>query len=134
MMPNYLAELPHFFAFLGMGLLSLTVFWSLYTLVTPYDELALIKAGNLSAAIILAGAVIGFAIPIGVAMSKSETVMELAQWGAVALLVQMLAYLVLRLVHRDLHHAIEQNRVSVALWGATLSLAAGIVNAGAQLA
>ncbi len=134
MMPNYLAELPHFFAFLGMGLLQLTVFWSLYTLVTPYNELDLIKAGNVSAAIILAGAMLGFAVPIGVAMKKSETVMELAQWGVVALLVQFVVYLVLRLAHRDLHHAIEQDRISVAVWGASLSLAAGIVNAGAQLA
>lgn len=133
-MPNYLAELPHFFAFLGMGLLLLTVFWALYTLVTPYDELDLIRAGNVSAAIILAGAIIGFALPIGVALHKSETVLELAQWGVVALAVQFLVYLLLRLIHRDLHHAIEQDRIAVAVWGATMSLSAGIINAGAQLA
>jgi len=133
-MPNYLAELPHFLAFLGMGLLLLGVFWSLYTLVTPYDEIVLIKAGNSSAAVILAGAVLGFAIPVGVAMAKSGTVMQLAQWGAVSLIVQFAAYLILRLLHRELHDAIQQDRLSVALWGATLSLGAGIINAGAQLA
>ncbi len=133
-MPNYLSDLPHFFAFLGMGLLLLGVFWSLYTLVTPYDEMVLIKAGNSSAAVILAGAVLGFAIPVGVAMAKSETVMQLAQWGGVALVVQFAAYLMLRLLHRELHIAIEQDRLSVALWAATLSLAAGVINAGAQLA
>lgn len=134
MMPNYLSGLPHFMAFLGMGLLLLTVFWSLYTLLTPYNELELIKAGNTSAALILAGAVLGFALPVGVAMSKSDTVMQLAQWGGVALIVQLAVYLLLRVVHRELHHAIEQDRIAVALWAATLSLSAGIVNAGAQLA
>ena len=133
-MPNYLSTLPEFAAFFATGLLLLATFWALYTLITPHSELALIRAGSLSAAVMLAGSMLGFAIPVTVAMARSEDVMQLAQWGGIALIVQFGVYLVLRLTHRDLHEAIEQDRLSVALWAATLSLCAGIVNAGAQLA
>lgn len=133
-MSNYLSTLPHFALILAVGFVLLALFWSLYTFATPHDELALIRAGNVSAAIMLAGAMLGFALPVGVAMAKSQDLMELAQWGSVALLVQFAAYVVLRLMHRGLHRAIEQNQVSVALWAATMSVCAGIVNAGAQLA
>jgi putative membrane protein len=133
-MSNYLSTLPHFALILAAGFVLLALFWSLYTFATPHDELALIRAGNVSAAIMLAGAMLGFALPVGVAMAKSQDLMELAQWGSVALLVQFAAYVALRLMHRGLHQAIEQNQVSVALWAATMSVCAGIVNAGAQLA
>lgn len=131
MMPNYLSTLPAFAAFFAMGMLLLGVFWALYTLVTPHRELELIRAGSVSAAVMLAGTMLGFAIPVAVAMARSEDVMQLAQWGAIALFVQFGVYLALRLLHRDLHVAIEQDRLSVALWAATLSLCAGIINAGA---
>ena len=133
-MPNYLSTLPEFAAFFATGLLLLATFWALYTLVTPHAELALIRAGSVSAAVMLAGSMLGFAIPVAVAMARSEGVMQLAQWGGIALIVQFAAYLMLRLTHRDLKEAIEQDRLSVALWAATLSLCAGILNAGAQLA
>lgn len=133
-MPNYLSNLPEFAAFFAVGLLLLAVFWALYTLATPHSELELIRAGSVSAAVMLAGAMLGFAIPVAVAMARSEDLMQLAQWGGIALVVQFAAYLALRLLHRDLHEAIAQDRLSVAVWAATLSLCAGIINAGAQLA
>lgn len=133
-MPNYLSTVPEFAAFFAVGLLLLATFWALYTLVTPHNELALIRAGSVSAAVMLAGTMLGFAIPVAVAMARSEDVMQLAQWGGIALIVQFGVYLVLRLMHRELHAAIEQDRLSVAMWAATLSLCAGIINAGAQLA
>jgi putative membrane protein len=133
MTANYLTTLPAFASFFGMGLLLLALFWGLYTLATPHAELELIRAGNVSAAVMLAGAMIGFALPVAVAMARSEDLMRLAQWGSVALIVQFGTYLALRLMHRGLHEAIEQDRLSVALWAATLSLCAGLLNAGAQL-
>ena len=130
-MSNYLSTLPAFAAFFAMGILLLAAFFALYTLVTPHSELELIRAGSVSAALMLAGSMLGFAIPVAVAMARSENVMQLAQWGGIALIVQFAAYFVLRLTHRQLHEAIEQDRLSVALWSATLSLCAGIINAGA---
>ena len=92
-MSNYLSHLPQFAAFLAVGLLSLGVFWSFYTLVTPHRELELIRAGNVSAAVMLAGAMVGFALPVAVAAARSEDVMQLAQWGGIALIVAAGIYL-----------------------------------------
>jgi putative membrane protein len=133
-MPNYLSTLPEFALFFAAGILLLAVFWAFYILLTPHSEIELIRAGSVSAAVMLAGSMLGFAIPVAVAMARSEDVMQLAQWGGIALIVQFAVYLALRLLHRELHEAIEQDRLSVALWAATLSLCAGILNAGAQLA
>lgn len=132
MMPNYLSTLPQFLALFATGVLLLTVFWSLYTLVTPHRELELIRAGNLSAAVMLAGAMLGYALPVAVAMARSEGIWALAQWGAVALVVQLLTYAGQRWLLRGLHEAICQDRLSVALWVATLSVSMGLLNAGAQ--
>lgn len=134
MIANYLATLPQFALLFTAGLLLLAAFWALYTLVTPHDELALIRAGNVSAALMLAGAMLGYVLPLGVAMGRSADLAQLAQWGGVALLVQFGAYLAVRLLQRDLHDAILQDRVSVALWAATMSVCAGVLNAGAQFA
>lgn len=133
-MANYLSSLPEFAAFFAAGLLLMATFWALYTLATPHSEMALIRSGSVSAAVMLAGSMLGFAIPVAVAMARSEDLMQLAQWSAIALIVQFGVYLALRLLYRQLHEAIEQDRLSVAVWAATLSLCVGILNAGAQLA
>lgn len=132
MMPNYLSTLPQFLGLYLVGGLLLTAFWSLYTFITPHRELALIRAGNLSAALMLAGAMLGYAMPVAVALARSNDVYQLAQWGAVAMVVQLLTYAAQRLLQRDLHEAICQDRLSVALWAATLSISMGLLNAGAQ--
>lgn len=134
MIPNYLSQLPEFLAVFAMGALLQALYWSVYTAITPQRELDLIWSGNVAAAVMMGGAMLGYAIPLLAAMASSRELMGLAQWGAVALVVQLAAYLILRVLHRDLTRAIEEGRLSVAIWAATMSVVAGLINAGAILA
>jgi putative membrane protein len=130
MLPNYLVTLPHFLAFLGMGLLLLGVFASLYTFVTPQNELALVRQGNVAAALMLIGALLGFALPVAAAAGQSFTLMRMTQWGMAAGLAQLLVYALMRLTWRGITADIESNNVAVGLLAGMVSVCTGVINAG----
>ena len=127
-----LAGLPAFAVYFGAGLALLAVFLGVYSAVTPYNEFALIRDGNLAAAISLAGATLGFVLPLASAIAHSVSVVDMAVWGVVALVAQVVVYfIVARLVPR-LAEAIPAGRVATAAFLATLSVAVGLLNAAAM--
>lgn len=48
-----------------------------YLRLTPYHELDLVRGGNVAAAITLAGAIIGLAIPIGMTLATSVNLVDI---------------------------------------------------------
>ena len=54
-----ISSLPAFAGYFATAVGLLAVFLVLYVFVTPYNELALIREGNVAAAISLAGALVG---------------------------------------------------------------------------
>ena len=125
-----LNALPAFASFFATALLLLTAFLGLYLLVTPYNELALIRAGNEAAAVSLGGAIVGFALPIAVSVAVSHSIPAMLGWGVVAGGVQLLAYVAARLALPTLNEAIPQGRLAAGIFLAALSLGVGILNAG----
>jgi putative membrane protein len=132
MLPNYLQAMPQFLMYLGLGALLLGVFCSLYMWLTKHDEMALIRAGNSSAALMLVGALTGFLLPLCTAIAQRTTAMALIQWAMLAMLVQLAVYALLRLMLPSLHQDIEDDRVSMALLAGFLSVAAGWINSAAM--
>ena len=126
---HFLATLPNFLAYLGTAIALLAVFMAIYLYVTPYDEVALIRANNTAAAISLSGAVLGFALPIANVIAHSDTLLDLAVWGAIAGLVQLAAWGVARVALPTLKEDIAANRVAPAVFVAALSLTVGLINA-----
>lgn len=119
-----------YFAINFMAAAVLTVgFAAIYIRTTPHGEIGLIREGNVAAAMNLGGALIGFAIPLASVIVSSQDLLDMALWGVVAMLVQLVAYQGLRLVFRDLTPAIAGGRVSVGLFDAAVSIAIGILNA-----
>ncbi len=131
-MHEYLVTLPNFLMYLGLSVLLLGVFMGLYLVITPQHELRLIHQGNISASIVLTGTLLGFALPVASAMAHSVALLDLALWGAVAGVVQLLTYLMLRVLIPDLRQQIEADRVSVAILLAGLTLCMGLLNAAAM--
>lgn len=127
-----LFTLPAFVAYLGLGILYFVAFVVTYIWITPQRETALIREGNLAAAISLGGAMIGFVQPLASAIAHSVSLVDLALWGAVAWAVQLLTHLVLRLVVRDLRGRIEADVRSVALFVALVAACVGTLNAAAM--
>jgi len=132
MLPNYLSALPHFLSYFAMAALLLCVFWSIYTFLTPHNELALIRDGNVSAAIALVGALIGFALPVAAAILHSVSTMALIQWSLVAMALQLGVYTLLRLIMPQLGASISADRPASAVLLAGISIVCGILNAAAM--
>ncbi|MDQ6917351.1 MAG: glutathionylspermidine synthase family protein [Pseudomonadota bacterium] len=96
------------------------------------DQLALIRDGNMAAAISLSGALLGFVLPLASAISHSVSPVDMVAWGVIALIVQLVVYAVTsRLVPR-FREAIEAGRTAPATLLAALSVSAGILNAASM--
>lgn len=127
-----LAGLPAFLLYFSLGLALLVVFIALYLAVTPYRELKLIREGNTAAAISLAGAIIGFVLPLGRAVTQSVSPLDMVAWGGVALVAQVVVFfLVGKLVPR-FPQAVAEGRVAGATFLAALAIAVGVLNAAAM--
>ena len=128
-MPVYLETLAafggYFFSSLALG----AVFLVLYTWITPYREATLIAAGNRAAAISLSGAGLGFVLPLASAIAHSVSLLDMVMWGVVAMVVQLLAYALARMLAPQLVVAINEDRVAVAIALAALSIGVGLLNA-----
>lgn len=112
-----------------LAILAIAVF--LYIKITPYDEIALIKTGNTAAAISLAGAIIGFAIPLAFAMASSITVYEILIWGPVTLLLQLIAYRITDVLLRDLPKRIINGEIGPSILLVSIKFAVAAINAAA---
>ncbi|MGB3611483.1 MAG: DUF350 domain-containing protein [Cellvibrio sp.] len=124
-----LSGLPAFLIYFGVAVVLLLVFTLVYTWVTPHNELELIRANNASAAIAFGGAVIGFALPLSSAISNSLSLLDCAIWGLVALVVQVLTFIALRILLKQLPERIAQGEIAVGIFAAASAIAVGILNA-----
>jgi putative membrane protein len=114
-----------FFSYLGTSVALLLAFVYVYARVMPYKEFALIAHDNNAAAITLAGAVIGFTIPLVAAIYFTQSLVEMVVWAAITCLVQLGVFVVLRKQAKR----IEEGHVSSAIMVATFSIAIGLLNA-----
>lgn len=121
--------IPPFLAYFAVAMVLVLIFVRIYTWVTPQDELALIRANNPAAALAFGGALIGFALPLSSAITHSLSLLDCAVWGAVALIVQVLTFVVLRVAVKQLPERINQGEIATGIFVATAAIAVGLINA-----
>ncbi|MEJ0015318.1 MAG: DUF350 domain-containing protein [Acetobacteraceae bacterium] len=124
-----LANLPNFLAYFGAAILLLAAFIGAYTLITPHNEWALIREGNTAVALSLSGATIGFTLPLASAIVHSVNLADMAVWAAVALVLQLVCFGLLRLLRRNVSIALARGDMSEAIMLATGSIVFGLLNA-----
>jgi putative membrane protein len=124
-----LSTFPNFAIYFVSAAVLTALFLALYTNLTPHREIGLIREGNTAAAIALVGGLLGFEIPLASVIAHSASLVDLAIWGVIALVVQVGGFQVARLALPHLPQAIEQGNVSDAIFLAGLSLALGILDA-----
>ncbi|MFO1423929.1 MAG: DUF350 domain-containing protein [Candidatus Competibacteraceae bacterium] len=129
MLTQSLAGLPSFLFYFATAIGLLLLFLVAYILITPYREITLIREGNTAAAVSLGGAILGFVLPLASAIAHSVGLLDMAVWGLIALVIQLLAYGVGRLLLPDLVRAIPAGQVATGVFLGALSLAIGILNA-----
>ncbi len=106
------ATFDDFLVYLSVSLAYLAVFVVLYLRVTPYREIQLIREGNMAASFSLSGALLGFIVPLASAVQHSVNLVDMALWGAIAMLVQLAAYVVVKLLIPTLTEDIPNNKGS----------------------
>jgi putative membrane protein len=128
-MMGMLANLPLFLAYFGACVVLVAAFLALYTLITPTDDWALIRAGNTAAALVVGAALLGFCLPLAAAVMQSGDFGEMVIWAAVALVVQLACFAAMRLLRRDVSGAIAAGNMAEATLLAFASVALGVLNA-----
>lgn len=126
-----ITSILHFGAYFGLSIFFIVVFKFCYAAVTPHDEWKLIKEQkNVAAAIGFGGAVVGFAIALSGAATNSVSLVDFITWGAVALVAQIFAFLLVRFGFMPrIVERIESNEISAGVMLAATNIAVGLLNA-----
>lgn len=126
---GFFAGIANFAIYLGTALALFVVFLYVYTRLTPYTELELIRKGNASAACSLGGAIIGFVLPVASVIANSVGVLDVVMWSIVAMAIQVLLFVVVWKRFSDIVTNINEGQVSSGIFLGALSIAIGILNA-----
>jgi putative membrane protein len=121
--------LPAFLTYLVASLALLALFIMIYIWITPYRELTLIREGNVAAAASLSGTILGFVIPLAHSVAQSVNLADMALWGIIALVVQLLVFFAVTRLVPGIARDIPAGKVAPGILLGALSLGTGILNA-----
>ncbi|WP_144107233.1 DUF350 domain-containing protein [Paraburkholderia sp. BCC1886] len=117
----------------GIHLLSafvlILIFAAVYLKVTPFDELGLIREGNVAALLSFAGALLGFCLTLASSIAHNSTLMLVLIWALGAMVVQVITYALLTRLLPGMNEAIESRNTAMGGLMGTASLVVGIINA-----
>ena len=120
------------FLYFAMASIAVVVFVVIYIAVTPYREFALIRQGNSAAAISLGGAILGYTLPLARAVAQSEGIRDMLIWSSVALVAQLVAFGVTRLLLPQLSGDMNEGKLAPAIVLGAVSIAIGMLNSAAM--
>ena len=123
------AGFDDFAVYLAVALALLAIFVALYIRVTPYREIALIREGNMAASFSLSGSLLGFIIPLAAAVQNSVSLIDMAIWGLIAMVVQIAAFVAVKLLIPGLTQDIAAGKGAQGFFLGALSLGVGLLNA-----
>jgi putative membrane protein len=129
----YAHGLPIFLLHGGGALLIWMSGLALYVVITPYDELKLIRANNSAAGLSLGAAILGIGIPIAATLASSHSLLDLVVWGATALIIQLVAFRLVDLTLKDLSLRIERGEIAAAAVLAAVKLGTAFMTAAALM-
>ena len=123
------AGFDDFLAYLGVSLTLLALFTAIYIRITPYAEFALIREGNMAASFSLSGSMLGFIVPLCAAVQHSASLVDMALWGLIAMLVQLAAFVAVKLMIPSITQDIPAGKGAQGFFLGTLSLGVGLLSA-----
>jgi putative membrane protein len=124
-----MAGLTGFVSHFLAALLLTALFMAIYVRVTPYPEFQLIQEGKIAPAVSFSGAFLGFVFPLASAIISSISFLDMVVWSLVALVVQIMVFLLLKAMFSNLCSDIADNHLAPAVLLGVLSLGAGILSA-----
>lgn len=127
----FVAGFPDFILQLGVALGLFVTSLIIYVIMTPHKELALIRAGNPSAALAFGGVVVGLAIPLGACLAYAFSLWDLLIWGVVTLLIQLLTFRFADMFLRGLPRRIAEGDVAAAVFLMSVKIGIALIISGA---
>ena len=124
-----IAGLPWFLAYLGTALVLTLAYVFIYIWVTPHPEMKLIRENNLAAALAFGGSLLGFSLPLANTVASSVSLLDAAIWGAIAIVVQIGVYFLVRLSMPRISERIASGEIASGVWLGAASLTGGLLNA-----
>ena len=118
--------------YFGAAGLAVVAFVAIYVTVTPHHEFRLIRQGNTAAAISLGGAILGYTIPLAKAVSQSTSLAEMLLWSGAALVAQLGAYGITRLLLPQLSAHVDEGKTASGIFLSAIAIAIGLLNAAAM--
>lgn len=125
-MPAILNYLLH----LATATALVLAFFVIYTKITPWDEVILIRAGNHAAALSLSGTLIGFSLTLASALTHTVTYVDFLMWGALGMVVQVLVFYITTLLLKMSQDQIEADNAAFGGLLGAISISIGLINAG----
>ena len=122
-------DILNYLIHLLLAAVLLIAFFIIYTRVTPYNEVLLIRQGNQAAALSLGGAILGFSATIASSLMHMANYQQFFAWAFGAMVVQLLAYLVTTRLLRMSKDQIESNNTAFGGLLGAIALAIGAINA-----
>jgi putative membrane protein len=123
------AGFDDFLAYLAVSLVLLGLFLAIYIRITPYREIALIREGNMAASFSLSGSMLGFIVPLAAAVEHSVSLVDMAIWGVIAMLVQLAAFVAVKLMIPSITRDIPEGHGAQGFFLGTVSLGVGLLSA-----
>ena len=124
--------LADFATYFGIGLGFMVLYVVLYLYATPHREITLIRGDNLPAAVVLAGALLGFAVPLASALRVANGLLDVAAWAFMALVAQLAAYALVALLLKDFSKRINRGEMAAAVLAGSIHLGVGLINSAAM--
>jgi putative membrane protein len=128
-----LAGLPAFLVYFCTGVIAVMAYLLVYTRITPHNEFQLIRDNDPAAAVALGLSLVGFVLPVVSAIAHSANVWDCLIWSAIALIVQVVVYFIVKIPVPNLSARIAAGEMASAIWLGLSSLAAGALNAAAMI-
>jgi putative membrane protein len=124
-----LAGFDEFLIYAGLAIAFVYLYMIVYLWITPYNELKLIKDGNVAAAISLSGSVLGFTFPLAAAIFQAVHPWDMMLWAVIAATVQLLVFVAVRYSLLNVSRRIPDGQVATGIVLGAISVSAGLLNA-----
>jgi putative membrane protein len=131
-LPTLQSGLPVLLSQFAVTLVLLAVGIVVYMWVTPFNEPRLIREGSVAAGVLVLGTLIALALPLAATLASSLVLLDVVVWGLVALVIQLLAFILASRLIGDLRRMIDAGNVAAALVVVGIQLAVAILNVGAM--
>lgn len=128
---SILSGAPFLLLHAGVTIAMLVAGVALYMWMTPYEDIAQIRAGNGAAGIALGGAILGMAIPLAITLRGSVNLWDIVLWGILIVILQMAVFKVVDLILKDLPKRIENGETGAAVLLSSAKISVGAINAAA---